>query len=154
MTGWTYYDDLKGGETCTTPAVTVTREMIRAYADLTGDHTPVHVDEAFASKSHFGGIVAHGLLGLALADGLKTQAELQFPPGASLGWEWDFTGPIHAGDTVHCTFSVGFMRTTSKPGWGIVHLESELVNQDGKVVQKGRHKLMILRNAQAEDAVQ
>lgn len=153
MTDWTYYDDLKGGETGTTPQVTVTKEMIRRFADLTGDHTPVHVDEAFAKKSHFGGIVAHGLFGLALADGLKCRADLQFPPGASLGWEWDFTRPIHVGDRLHCNFCVGFMRPTSSPGWGIVHLESELINQKGEVVQKGRHKLMILRNAEAEDAV-
>lgn len=146
MTSWTYFDDLKGGEVGTTPTVVVTKDMIRRFADLTGDHTPVHVDEAFAKESHFGGIVAHGLFGLALADGLKTQADLQFPPGASLGWEWDFAKPIFVGDELRCQFSVGFMRPTSKPGWGIVHLESELINQKGEVVQKGRHKLMILRN--------
>jgi acyl dehydratase len=37
------------------------------------------------------------------------------------------------------------MRETKKPGWGIVNLASELINQDGEVVQKGEHKLMILR---------
>lgn len=151
MTKWTYFDELKGGERGTTPKVVVTQDMIRRYADLTGDHTPVHVDEVFARSSHFGGIVAHGLLGLALADGLKTQADLQFPPGASLGWEWDFVKPIYAGDEVHCIFSVGFLRETSKPGWGIVHLESTLYNQHGTAVQKGRHKLMILRRADGED---
>ena len=77
MTDWKYYDDLKLGDKGTTPTVTVTREMIRQFADLTGDHTPVHVDEDFAKKSHFGGIVAHGLFGLALTDGLKCQADLQ-----------------------------------------------------------------------------
>lgn len=153
MSDWTYYDDLKLGDRGVTPSVTVTREMIRQFADLTGDHTPVHVDEDFARKSHFGGIVAHGLFGLALTDGLKCQADLQFPPGASLGWTWDFTGPIHAGDEVHCEFEVSFMRETRKPGWGIVHLASKLINQKGEVVQKGEHKLMILRNKDAEDAV-
>ncbi|MDP1668197.1 MaoC family dehydratase [Phaeovulum sp.] len=153
MSDWTYYDDLKGGEKGTTPRVTVTKEMIRAYADLTGDHTPVHIDEDFARKSHFGGIVAHGLLGLALTDGLKCQSDLQFPPGASLGWECDFTRPIYAGDVLHCEFTVGFIRMTSKPDWGIVHLESELFNQRGEVVQRGRHKLMILRNPEAGEAV-
>ena len=149
---WTYYNDLKGGEKGTTPTVTVTKQMIRDFADLTGDHTPVHVDEEFAKNSHFGGIVAHGLFGLALTDGLKCQADLQFPPGASLGWEWDFTRPIYAGDTLRCEFTVGHMRTTSKPDWGIVHLESELINQKNEVVQKGRHKLMILRSPQTQDA--
>lgn len=140
-----YYDDVKVGDEGTTPAVTVTREMILAYADVSGDHTPVHVDEAFAAKSHFGGIVAHGLLGLAIADGLKCQGSLQFPPGASLGWTWDFLKPIRADDTVHVRYRIAHMRKTKKPEWGIVNLASELVNQNGEVVQKGEHKLMILR---------
>ena len=152
MTEVKYYDDLKPGDRGITPKVVVTREMIQRFADLTGDHTPVHVDEEFAKASHFGGIVAHGLFGLALADGLKTQADLQFPPGASLGWNWDFAKPIHVGDELHCVFHISQMRVTRKPGWGIVHLASELVNQKGEVVQKGEHKLMILRNAQAAEA--
>jgi acyl dehydratase len=145
-----YFDDVTLGDEGTTPEVTVTKEMIRAYADLTGDHTPVHVDEEFAKASHFGGIVAHGLFGLSLADGLKTQGTLQFPPGASLGWTWDFLEPIRAGDRLHVKYRIGAMRQTRKPGWGIVNLASELINQDGEVVQKGEHKLMILRRPDAQ----
>jgi acyl dehydratase len=37
------------------------------------------------------------------------------------------------------------MRETKKSGWGIVNLASELINQDGEVVHKGEHKLMIPR---------
>jgi acyl dehydratase len=140
-----YFDDVKVGDEGISHEVTVTREMIQAYADLTGDHTPVHVDEEFAKKSHFGGLVAHGLFGLSLTDGLKTKASLQFPPGASLGWTWDFHKPIYVGDRLHVKFRVGSMRPTKKPGWGIVWLPSELINQNGDVVQKGEHKLMILR---------
>ena len=145
MTSELYYEDLKVGDKGTGPEVTVTREMIKAYADLTGDHTPIHVDEDFAKASIFGGIVAHGLLGLSLADGMKTQADLRFPPGASLGWSWDFLLPIHADDTLHVEFEVGSLRTTKKPDWGIVVLPSKLINQRGEVVQKGEHKLMIKR---------
>lgn len=70
-----YYEDARVGDECVTPSVTVTAEMINAYADLSGDHTPIHVDEEYAKKSDFGTRVGHGLLGLSLADGLKTQAE-------------------------------------------------------------------------------
>ena len=140
-----YYDDVKVGDEGKTPEVTVTKEMIKAYADLCGDHTPIHVDEEYARKSHFGGIVAHGLFGLSLADGLKTRGTLQFPPGASLGWAWDFLKPIHAGDRLHVKYRIGSMRPTRKTDWGIVRLPAELINQDGVVVQKGEHKLMIRR---------
>jgi len=140
-----YFDEVEVGQQCISPEVTVTGEMIRAFADLTGDHTPVHVDEQFAKRSHFGGIVAHGLFGLSLADGLKTRSSLRFPPGASLGWTWDFLKPIRVGDRLYVKFRVGSMRPTKKPGWGIIVLPSELINQHGEVVQKGEHKLMILR---------
>lgn len=140
-----YWDDVAEGDAGATPEVVVTQDMIRAFADLTGDHTPVHVDEAFAKQSHFGGIVAHGLFGLALADGLKTRGTLQFPPGASLGWNWDFLKPIHVGDRLTVRYRVGAMRPTKKPDWGILTLPSELINQNGEVVQRGEHKLMILR---------
>ena len=70
---------------------------LAACADLSGDHTPVHVDEEYATASHFGGLVAHGLFGLAIADGLKTQSDYRFLPGMSLGWTWDFVAPILVG---------------------------------------------------------
>lgn len=141
-----FWDDAKLGDTCTSPTYTVTKERILAYADLTGDHTPVHVDDDYANKSHFGSIVAHGLFGLSIADGLKTQSDYRFLPGMSLGWTWDFAGPIRVNDVLHVKFSVGSLRESkSKPGWGIVVLPSELINQRGEVVQKGEHRLMIPR---------
>jgi len=152
MTVERYYEDASVGDECVTPSVTVTAEMIDAYADLSGDHTPIHVDEEAARKSDFGARVAHGLLGLSLADGLKTQAEYRFLPGKSLGWTWDFVAPIKIGDTVHVKFRVASMRTTSKPGWGIVVLPSELINHRGEVVQRGEHKVMITRRPQASNA--
>ncbi|MBN8478449.1 MAG: MaoC family dehydratase [Burkholderiales bacterium] len=140
------WDDAVVGETGTSPTVTVTGAMIDTYADLSGDRTPLHVDEAYAKKSHFGGRVAHGLMGLSIADGLKCQADLRFLPGYSLGWTWDFLAPIRIGDTLHVRFSVSSKRASkSKPGWGIVVIPTELVNQRGEVVQHGEHKLMIPR---------
>ena len=38
-----YWDDAQEGDECVSPTYTVTKERILAYADLTGDHTPVHV---------------------------------------------------------------------------------------------------------------
>ncbi|MDB5850057.1 MAG: acyl dehydratase [Rhodoferax sp.] len=141
-----YWDDAKEGDSCTSPTYEVTGARIDAYAELTGDFTPVHVDEAYANASHFGCRVAHGLMGLSVADGLKTQCEYRFLPGMSLGWTWDFLLPIKIGDVLQVRFTVGSMRASkSKPGWGIVVLPSELTNQHGQVAQKGEHRLMIPR---------
>jgi acyl dehydratase len=148
-----YWDDAKVGDGGESPSVMVTGAMIDAYANLSGDHTPLHVDEEYARKSHFGGRVAHGLFGLAIADGLKTQSEFRFLPGMSLGWTWDFLLPIRIGDALHISFRVASMRpSNSKPGWGIVIIPVELINQKGEVVQRGEHKLMVPRRPAAATA--
>jgi len=147
-----YWDDAAVGDSCKSPTYTVTAERIDAYAELTGDFTPVHVDEEYARNSHFGQRVAHGLMGLSVADGLKTQCEYRFLPGMSLGWTWDFALPIYIGDVLHIEFSVGSMRASkSKPDWGIVVLPTRLFNQKGQVLQQGEHRLMIPRRPGAQN---
>ncbi|MEY2892928.1 MAG: hypothetical protein RJA98_2836 [Pseudomonadota bacterium] len=141
-----YWDDAVVGASCTSPSYDVSEARVMAYADLTGDHTPVHTDEAYARTTPFGTRVAHGLFGLSIADGLKTRSDMRFVPGMSLGWEWGFVAPIKLGDVVRVRFSVGSKRASnSKPGWGIVILPSELINQRDEVVQRGEHRLMLPR---------
>ena len=43
----------------------LSQEQINRYADASGDHNPVHVNEAFARATPFGGTIAHGMLVLA-----------------------------------------------------------------------------------------
>ncbi|MEX2160080.1 MAG: MaoC family dehydratase [Dehalococcoidia bacterium] len=43
----------------------VSQDQINRYADASGDHNPIHIDEAFAKASPVGGTVAHGMLTLA-----------------------------------------------------------------------------------------
>lgn len=141
-----YWDDAVDGEECTSPEYVVTEARINAYAELTGDFTPVHMDEEYAKTTPFGTRVAHGLFGLSIADGLKTQSDMRFIPGMSLGWTWDFRLPIKINDTLRVRFKVTNRRLSkSKPGWGIIVLASELINQFDEVVQVGEHRLMIPR---------
>ena len=75
---------------------------------------------------------------------MKTQCDYRFVPGMSLGWTWDFVLPIKVDDVLHVRMRVGAMRLSkSRPGWGIVVLPSELINQHGQVVQRGEHRLMV-----------
>ena len=55
------WDDLPVGaeRSVTTP---VTREDVAEFARLSGDHSPIHVDEAAAREMGFVGVVAHGAL--------------------------------------------------------------------------------------------
>jgi 3-hydroxybutyryl-CoA dehydratase len=47
-------------------SVTADFELIGRYADLTGDHNPLHVDREFARTTRMGGPIAHGTLSLNL----------------------------------------------------------------------------------------
>ncbi|WP_298916580.1 MaoC family dehydratase [uncultured Algimonas sp.] len=56
-----YLDDLEIGMSASTTA-TITAEMIDTFAQITGDHNPIHVDDAAARAAGFDGRIAHGAL--------------------------------------------------------------------------------------------
>ena len=79
---------------------TVTQDTINAYADLSGDYNPLHVDLAVAAASEFGGTIAHGPIAFqalfrALTAGLGSTAP---PPGTRIAVT--YRAPVRPGDTV------------------------------------------------------
>ena len=121
-----YWDDAQEGDVCISPSYEVTEDRINAYAVLTGDYTPVHIDEDYAKTTPFGTRVAHGLFGLSIADGLKTQSEYRFLPGMSLGWTWDFLLPIKIHDVLHVRFTVTGLRALGLGPGAVVIVHSSL----------------------------
>ena len=61
MTNAFYLDELSIDQTAAR-TFTVDDAAIRAFADVSTDHNPVHVDEDFALASPFKGRIAHGML--------------------------------------------------------------------------------------------
>ena len=59
-----YFDELSVGQSAETTHV-VGAADIEAFAAVSGDHNPVHMDEDFARATTFGGRIAHGMLGAA-----------------------------------------------------------------------------------------
>lgn len=139
------YEDCAIGDAFTTGGIVVTESLIQAFAGLSGDFFDLHMDDRFARDLGFKGRVAHGILGLALTDGLKNRAEHRFRAIASLGWNWKFSGAILIGDRIHAEVAVMAKRETKRPDRGIVTLAIKVKNQDGQVVQEGTNELMISR---------
>lgn len=139
------YDDIPEGLAWDTPGITVTEHHILAFAGLTGDFYELHVDDDYARGLGYPGKVAHGLLGLALADGLKNRSATRLAAIVSLGWRWRFAGPILAGDRIAARCRVVARRTTRHADRGIVTLDMELRNQRGEAVQAGENDLMVHR---------
>ena len=141
-----WFEDFKIDEERLTAGRTITEGDMTNFAGLTGDYSQVHTDEEFCRETEFGTRIVHGLLGLAIAQGLCWRTNYKQNSGvASLSWnDWKFFKPIKPGDTVHARFwAVTKRRSESKPGVGIVTERVELINQRGEVVQSGEHIQMV-----------
>lgn len=100
---------LAGTDLGVSPAVLVDQERINGFADVTGDHQWIHVDENRAAESPFGSTIAHGYLTLSLAPALFF--ELLEVDGAeqviNYGLErLRFTAPVPSGSSVELAAKV------------------------------------------------
>lgn len=105
---------------------------ILAFADVTGDHNPVHVDEAFAQTTRFGRTIAHGMLSASLISAVLANKL----PGAGsiyLGQTLQFVAPVFPGDEITARVTVKEIRE-GKP---IMKLETVCINQRDEVVIRG-----------------
>jgi acyl dehydratase len=139
------FDDIKIGEEFVSPGRTVTETDIVVFAGLSGDYNILHTDAEHMKTSQFGERIAHGLLGLAIQQGLagRVAPELVELPFAGLAWK--FRAPIKIGDTIHVVSRVTEKRDAEQPGWGIVTLQRRVLNQRGEVVQEGETEHMVER---------
>jgi 3-hydroxybutyryl-CoA dehydratase len=105
---------------------------IDAFANVTGDHNPVHVDEEFAKTTRFGRRIAHGMLTASLISAVLAN-KLPGEGCVYLGQTLQFVAPVFAGDEITARVTVKAVRE-DKP---IVKLETICANQRGEVVVRG-----------------
>lgn len=140
-----FYEDFHVGRTFRTGSRLVTEADIEAFAEVSGDRNPLHLDEEYAGASVFGRRVAHGVLGLAVATGLLNALGLtRGTLVAFLGLTWDFVAPLYPGTEVSLKVEVTSVRAASVPDRGLVFLDAELSGAD-EVIQRGRLKLLVRR---------
>lgn len=53
-------------ENLMTAELRIDQQVIAAYAELTGDFNPIHLDPEFAAKTAMGGVIAHGTMSVGL----------------------------------------------------------------------------------------
>jgi 3-hydroxybutyryl-CoA dehydratase len=115
----------------------ITQMRIHAYADASGDHNPIHIDEDFARTTPLGGTIAHGMLVLALISEMMQ---------STFGKAWTETGtlkvrfkaPTRPGDTV--TASATFLRASG----GIAEYAVQCETPSGGVVIEGRASVTVV----------
>ena len=93
-----YFEDLSIGQEASL-SNTVTAGVIAAFADVSGDRNPVHVDADYAATTMFKERIAHGMLSAAY---ISAVFGMQLPgPGAIyVSQTLNFKAPVKIGDTV------------------------------------------------------
>lgn len=117
----------------------VTDEIVRKFAELSGDFNPLHLDDEFATKTRFGRRIAHGMLSGAFISAVLGY-EFSERKIVYLSQTLRFVAPVFIGDRVTTTGTVTNIRT-DKP---VVTLETICTNQEGKTLVTGEAAIMIL----------
>lgn len=117
---------------------TIGEADIVAFAEVTGDHNPVHLDESFAQKTRFGRRIAHGMLTASLISAVLAN-KLPGQGSVYLGQTLQFVAPVFPGDEVTARVTVTAVRN-DKP---IVKLETICVNQRGETVIRGEATVLL-----------
>jgi len=131
MSGKTIHE-MKIGDSASM-AKTVTEYDIYQFAGVTGDFNPVHINEAYASKTFFKSRIAHGMLSagfISAVIGMKL-------PGTGciyLSQTVNFRAPVRIGDTITTTAEVVELFVDKNR----VRLKTTCTNQEGTVVVDGK----------------
>ena len=128
---------------------TIQQSDIHAFADVTGDHNPVHVDESFAKTTRFGRTIAHGMLSASLISAVLAN-KLPGEGSIYLGQTLQFVAPVFPGDEITARVTVKEIRE-DKP---IIKLETVCINQHGKtVIRRRSHSVLSRGSTQMKESV-
>src|SRR5688572_11988082 len=111
---------------------TIAESDIDAFAEVTGDHNPVHVDEEFAKTTRFGRRIAHGMLTASLISSVLAN-KLPGEGSVYLNQTLQFVAPVFPGDEITARVTVKEIRE-DKP---ILKLETICMNQRDEIVIRG-----------------
>ena len=91
--------------------ILVDQDMVNKFADATGDHQFIHVNEEMAKMTPFGGTIAHGFLSLSLLPVLMAKSDCPKVTGVKMGVNYGgnktrFLAPVRVGKRVRAHFKL------------------------------------------------
>jgi 3-hydroxybutyryl-CoA dehydratase len=116
----------------------VSDEDIKAFARISGDQNPVHMNEEYAKGTMFGGRIAHGMLVASLISAVLG-TRLPGPGAIYLTQQVRFLAPVRPGDEVTARARV----IAWAPEKGRVTLSTEVANKKGIAVIAGEAQLVM-----------
>ena len=106
-------------------------KLVRGYADLTGDHNKIHVDDVFAKKTKFGQRIAHG----GILFGMISKVLGGQMPGLGtvyLTQTVNFKAPVFINDTVTVVATITALLPKQ-----VATISTVITKQTGEVVVDG-----------------
>ena len=130
------YDELSVGQSARLLR-TLTQADIQAFAAVSGDTNPAHLNHEYANDTLFHGVIAHGMWGGALISALLGT---QFPGPGTIYLEQvlHFTKPVRIGDTLTVTVTVTSKDDEKKR----IELDCAVLNQKGQSVLHGTARVL------------
>ena len=135
-----YAEDLSVGDFWTTDFRRVSDDDVHQFAELTGDHTPLHGDAG--APSPFGKPIAHGLLGLSLLAGLGTHHPHAYTLALVSIEDWQFLAPVYFDDRVRARNEIVAIDPHGRRAVKVRWLR-QLINESGRVVQQGHFVTLV-----------
>lgn len=118
------------------------KEDVDRFAELSGDYSPLHVDEDFGRRTEFGGRVVHGML---LASLFSTLVGMRLPGRRALylGQELNFRRPVLVGEPVTATATVASVNLKLN----LLYLTMAIRKEDGTIAVNGAGKVRVRDSA-------
>ena len=112
--------------------MTIDADVVRKFAEITGDYNPLHFEEGFAAKTRFGRLIAQGGLATGL---LRALVAMELPGAGSVfvRQSWKFPKPAYVGDTITAVGTVKTVQAKRR----MAEMEFRVTNQNGDVVLEG-----------------
>lgn len=132
---WTF-DTLAVGEKDST-SKEITAAVVEAFADLSNDHNPLHLDEEFAKTTQFGKRIAHGMISAGLISAVHG-TKLPGMGAIYMNQSLKFRRPVFLGDTLTAWAEVKEKDDAKKR----VTMKNWVENQNGEVVVEGEALLL------------
>ena len=138
-----FFEDLQIGQRETLMKTVMATDVV-GFAQLTGDHNPIHLSDHFARKTRFGGRIAHGLYTASLISAVLGM-RLPGPGAVYISQTLNFRGPVRIGDVVAVVVEVVELVAETRR----CRLKCECL-VDGKVVLEGEAIVMVPSNKPRE----
>jgi acyl dehydratase len=139
-----YFEQFEIGQQFATRARTITEADVVAFAGLSGDFNPIHVDAVHSAGDTFGQRVAHGMLVQSIATGLAVQSGLI--DGTVIAFrelECKFSLPVFFGDTIRVELEIEEKKYFRRLGGGNVVMRYQVLNQRDEVLQRGSWTMLV-----------